>query len=179
MEGYFMAQVMWFGGTFAPAYWFDCNGSSLQIADYTALYSLIGTTYGGDGLNTFNVPDFRGRIPVGAGQGPGLSNVNLGEMGGVENRTLTLANMPAHNHGIQSAQVNASNGAANSTNPTGNVFAAATSEFYHNPTGATGKLKTVTATVNNVGQANPFPTAMPGLGLRVVICAEGIYPARN
>ena len=179
MEGYFMAQVMWFGGTFAPINWFDCNGSSLSIEDYTALYSLIGTTYGGDGQFTFNVPDFRGRIPVGVGQGPGLSPVVLGEMAGSENRTLTVANMPMHNHGIQTAQVNAANGTANSNNPAGNVFAATTTEFYHNPTGATGKLKTVSATVSNAGQGQSFPTTMPSMGLRVVICVFGIYPIRN
>src|SRR5438105_10342167 len=94
----FLGQIMLFGGNFAPRGWAFCNGQIMSIAQNTALFSLLGTTYGGDGITTFALPDLRGRAPVGQGQGPGLSNITLGEASGTESITLTIANMPGHNH---------------------------------------------------------------------------------
>src|SRR5512140_216933 len=94
----FIGEIVMFAGNFAPRSWALCNGQLLPIAQNTALFSILGTTYGGDGRTTFALPDLRGRVPVHPGQGPGLSNYVLGEMAGTENTTLLINNMPAHNH---------------------------------------------------------------------------------
>lgn len=174
-----MAQINWFGGTFAPNNWFDCNGALLSIAQYDALFALIGTTYGGDGLTTFAVPDFRGRIPVGAGTGPGIGTISLGEASGSEYTTLLITNLPVHNHGVISAQVKASSEPATVNTPINNVFATTTSPFYDAAAGATQTLRGVTATSSISGGNQPFATHMPSLGLRCVICVFGIFPSRN
>src|SRR3954468_23228168 len=96
----FLGEIRMFGGNFAPRGWAFCNGQILSIAQNTALFSLLGTTYGGNGQTTFGLPDLRGRVAVSAGQGPGLSNYSLGELAGSESVTLTSANMPAHNHSV-------------------------------------------------------------------------------
>src|SRR5438067_3503009 len=90
-----------FAGNFAPKNWAFCAGQILPIAQNTALFSLIGTTFGGNGQTTFALPDLRGRYPIGAGQGPGLANYDLGQVGGTENITLTIGNMPAHSHTVK------------------------------------------------------------------------------
>lgn len=179
MEGYFMAQINWFGGTFAPYNWLDCNGSLLPIAEYDALFALIGTTYGGDGQDTFAIPDFRGRMPVGAGTGPGQNTVVLGEMGGSESTTLLSTNLPAHNHAVITAQVKASSEAATVNTPINNVFASTPSPFYDGVAGATQTLRGVSASSGISGGNQPFATHMPSLGLRCVICVFGIFPSRN
>lgn len=179
MEGFFMAQMMWFGGTFAPLNWIDCSGSLLQINDYSALYALIGTTYGGDGQFTFGLPDMRGRIPVGAGQGPGLPNVVLAEMSGSENKTLLIQNLPSHTHTVTNAQIKASSNSPTVNSPIGNVFAATSSPFYDGATGATPGLRGVTGSTGITGGNIPINVHMPGLGLRCLICVEGIFPSRS
>jgi microcystin-dependent protein len=98
MDGSFLGEVKLFAGNFAPRSWMLCNGAMLSIAQNTALFSLLGTTYGGDGVTTFSLPDFRGRMPVGFGSGPGLTPRNYGDMSGVENVTLVSTNMPMHTH---------------------------------------------------------------------------------
>src|SRR5690242_20983611 len=97
MEGT-IAEIRMFAGNFAPRNWAFCASQILSIAQNTALFSLLGTTYGGNGQTTFALPDFRGRTPVGWGQGPGLSNYDLGQVGGTETSTLTVQTMPAHTH---------------------------------------------------------------------------------
>src|SRR5208283_2769592 len=94
----FLGSLLLVPYNFAPQGWAFCNGQLLSIAQNAALFSLIGTTYGGDGISTFALPDLRGRVPNSAGQGPGLANYNLGDTGGAENTTLQVSNMPAHNH---------------------------------------------------------------------------------
>jgi microcystin-dependent protein len=98
MSNPFLGQVIIFAGNFAPKGWAFCNGQLLAISQYTALFSLLGTTYGGDGRTTFGLPDLRGRVAVSAGQGPGLSNYTLGEQTGTETVTLSTQQMPQHNH---------------------------------------------------------------------------------
>ena len=98
MASPFIGQITLFAGNFAPRGWAFCNGQLLSIAQNTALFSILGTTYGGNGQTTFALPDLRGRVPVHAGQGPGLSNYDLGQQGGAESVTLTTAQMPAHTH---------------------------------------------------------------------------------
>ncbi len=111
----FIGEIRMFGGTFAPSGWAECNGQLLPIASYTALFSIIGTTYGGDGQTTFALPDLRGRVPLGEGQGPGLTNRPLGQSLGSETNLLAIANLPAHSH-----DVNALSADGTSNNPNGN-----------------------------------------------------------
>src|ERR1700710_1746158 len=96
----FLATILLFAGNFAPSGWAFCNGQLLAIAQNQALFSLLGTTYGGNGIQTFGLPDLRGRVPIHFGQGPGLSSYSIGQSGGTENTTLLLNNLPQHNHAL-------------------------------------------------------------------------------
>src|ERR1700730_2079400 len=98
MSSPFIGQIMIFGGQFAPAGWALCAGQMLSVAEDNQLFQLIGTTYGGDGVNTFALPDLRGCVPLGQGQGPGLSSYRVGQTVGVESVTLTTSQMPPHGH---------------------------------------------------------------------------------
>src|SRR5687767_4324920 len=99
----FIGIVKIFAGNFAPRGWMFCQGQLLSIAQNTALFSILGTTYGGNGQTTFALPDLRGRVPVGVGQGPGLPSMSLGEMSGATSATMTIQNMPAHTHALYCA----------------------------------------------------------------------------
>src|SRR3954468_6215940 len=113
----FLAEIVMFAGNFAPRGWAFCNGQILSIAQNTALFSLLGTTYGGNGQTTFALPDFRGRAPIHWGQGTGLTAVNIGEVAGSNSASLTIQNMPAHNHPVA-----ASDAAGTVATPTGNFL---------------------------------------------------------
>jgi microcystin-dependent protein len=177
MEGY-IAQIIMFAGTFAPNGWAFCAGQLLAIAQNTALFSLIGTTYGGNGQTTFGLPDFRGRVPVGTGQGPGLANVILGEMAGTQNTTLLSANLPAHNHpATTSVAVSSAN--TTSEEAAGNILANQAQNFYAPAASANGSLGGVSTTVGISGSNQPFNNMQPYIGMNFVICLEGIYPSRN
>src|SRR6185295_12464655 len=112
----FIGMIVMFAGNFAPRNWAFCNGQLLSIAQNTALFSILGTTYGGDGRTTFALPDLRGRVPIHPGQGPGTSNYSLGQQGGVENVTVTQNQLPAHSHGV-----NAVAQGGNQASPVGNL----------------------------------------------------------
>src|SRR5262245_54899621 len=114
----FLGSLLLVPFAFAPAGWALCNGQLLSIAQNQALFSLIGATYGGDGVTTFGLPDLRGRVPIGFGQGPGLQNYALGQSGGVESTTLGVNQLPSHNHVI-----NVVSSAATSSNPTNEYLA--------------------------------------------------------
>src|SRR5271170_2037339 len=107
----FIGEIRYVGFNFAPPGWALCEGQTLSIAQNTALFSLLGTTFGGNGQTTFNLPDMRGRVPVGMGNGVGLTPRNLGETGGVEAVTLTTAQMPRHRHGLRAASSSADSSA--------------------------------------------------------------------
>ncbi|MFN0212884.1 MAG: phage tail protein, partial [Saprospiraceae bacterium] len=177
-EGFFMAQITLFAGTFAPLNWAFCHGQLLSIDDNTALFALIGTIYGGDGITTFGLPDFRGRIPIGEGQGPGLPDYGLGEASGAESVTITTNTMASHTH-TAAPTVPASTANASSNNPNGNVPAATSTNFYAPLASANSALGGVSATVQNAGGATPVSLGMPALGLNFVIALEGIFPSRN
>lgn len=178
MEGFFMAQVCMMGCNFAPVNWAFCHGQLLAIAEYDALFALIGTTYGGDGQTTFGLPDFRGRIPVGAGQGSGLSNIQLGQVGGANGITLTTNSLPAHTH-TATATVGTNSGSGNSNNPAAKVVTAAPGNLYAASAAANGKFGGVSATLSATGGSQPFDHNMPYLGINILICVEGIFPSRN
>lgn len=173
MEGY-IAQIIMFGGNFDPANWAFCQGQLLSIADNTALFSLLGTTYGGNGQTTFALPDFRGRVPVGTG-----GSISLGEMGGSSSLTLTTNNLPAHSHQISSIALKSSTANASLTSPVNNVFANTGSSNYAPVAAATGTLGGVTGTTGPSGSNLPFNIQMPYTGLNFIICLFGIYPSRN
>lgn len=178
MDGY-IAQIVLFAGNFAPRYWAFCNGQILAITQYTALFSLLGTTYGGNGQTTFALPDLRGRVPVGPGQGPGLSIISLGEVGGTELTTLTVNNMPAHNHTV-TVTPRAVSEAGDTSNPAGAYLAnsgALDREFK-----ASGTFVNMGAAAVNSGIAGgsqPFSIRNPYLGMNYIICLTGIFPSRN
>ncbi len=158
-----------FGGNFAPAGWALCEGQLLPIAGNDALFNLIGTTYGGDGQQTFALPDLRGRVPVHMGQGAGLSNYVIGQSGGTETVTLTTNQIPAHNHTPQ-----ADSGTGSQTSPSGNVWANTTNLPYsiRSPTTAMSPHA-----IQNDGGNQPHDNMIPYLVINFIISLFGVYPS--
>ena len=168
----FTGEIKLFAGNFAPRGWAMCQGQLLSIAQYTTLYSLIGTTYGGDGANTFALPDFRGRAPVHQGQGSGLSAYVIGERIGSESVTLIASQYPAHSH-----PVSASTAAATQASPGGNLpGAGATMAIYSS---SAPNVMFNAAAVSASGGSQPHSNLQPFLCLSFVIALEGIYPSQN
>jgi microcystin-dependent protein len=170
-----------FGGTFAPVGWLFCDGSLVSVAQYEVLFSVIGTTYGGDGINNFALPDLRGRVAIHEGQGGGLSNYEVGQIGGAESTTLTIDQMPSHSHNFISmtGAPGASSVAGDLPDPYNNVAALITNINCYNTAG-TGKLAPTVANTQtaNSGGGTPLATVSPYLAMNYVICTEGIYPSR-
>lgn len=192
MSDPFIGEIRMVGFSFAPRGWAFCAGQLMPISQNTALFSLLGTTYGGDGVTTFGLPDLRGRSPVGMGNGPGLSGIIQGEKSGVESTTLTQLQMPIHNHaatgaGSFSAGATPSNqtlvpSATNSVlggSVAGSAQAAAIwSDQVIDPIPLTNP-QTVTVTVGNSGGSQPVSLRNPYLGTNFIIATEGIFPSRN
>ena len=181
MEEY-LAIIKMFAGNFAPRGYMFCHGQILSIASNTALFSLIGTTYGGNGTTTFALPDLQGRVPVGAGQAPGLEPIQLGQMGGSENVTILTTQMPAHNHTAQvtvAPPVNTDG--ANSDSPEGCYLAPSGSQIYNSAAspGAFAGSFQAQASIGVTGGSQPLPIRNPYLGMNYVICVEGLFPPRN
>ncbi|MFN0201235.1 MAG: phage tail protein [Bacteroidia bacterium] len=177
-----IGEVKLFAGNFAPMEFMLCNGAVLPINQYTALYSLLGTTYGGDGMNTFALPNLQGRVPVGAGQGPGLANRVLGQTWGTENITLTTLTMPSHSHTSQAVNVVVNSSAGGSNSPAGAYWGNASSNAYNASTdGSSLAADAMNATVicNATGSGAAFSNLQPYLAMYYIIAVEGIYPSRN
>ncbi len=167
----YVGEIRMFGGNFPPVGWAFCDGQSLPISENEVLFQLIGTTYGGDGQETFNVPDLRGRVPIHMGTGAGLSTYQIGEAAGVEAVTLTTNQVPSHAH----AWV-ASDGAATSGSPAGNVLAegqARTFAAYSTP--ATLHANTVAP----AGGSQPHDNLQPYLCISFIISLFGIFPTQT
>jgi microcystin-dependent protein len=180
MEGV-MAVVTCFAADFAPKNWAFCNGQLLPIAQNQALFSLLGTTYGGNGVNTFGLPDLRGRRPVSQGQGPGLSMYTLGEVTGTETTTLTINNIPPHLHnGTIALQLDADS-SDGGVGRAINTYPAGLANSYAAPTAVTGQMATpgYNVTIGAAGGNQPFPVLMPYLVVNYIICMYGIFPSRN
>lgn len=179
----FIAEIMIFAGNFAPKGWATCDGQILSIAQNTALFSLLGTTYGGDGRVTFGLPDLRGRVPMHAGNGPGLTPRTLGEKSGSETITLLTQNLPPHQHTIAATgSMPCHSGAGSSDNPVGAVPAgSATDENYALPAAANGVMAPVSFAGNSglTGSGVPVPLLQPYLVLNFCIALQGIFPSRN
>src|SRR2546423_11874963 len=152
----FLAEIIMFGGNFAPRGWALCNGQILSIAQNTALFSLLGTTYGGNGQTTFALPDMRSRVPIHPGQGPGLSNYSLGQAGGAESTTLIAGNLPPHAH-----TVNAS-GDPTSSKP-GNKFPASSSQGNSFADTSDGTTENPNVITGPTGGPQPFGIIQPYL----------------
>ena len=176
----FIGEIIMFCGNFAPQGWAICNGQLLPISQNQALFSILGTNFGGDGITNFALPDLRGRVPVGQGQGPSLSNYTLGEKTGVENVTLLPGQMPQHNH-----MVGVSNQAGSSTDPTNHLPAQintgtgrspATTAMGYAPTPQTGTL--APAAISMSGGNQGHPNIQPVLCVNFIIALTGIYPSR-
>jgi microcystin-dependent protein len=166
----FLGEIKLLPYTFAPKGWAFCNGQILPINQNTALFSLLGTNYGGNGVSTFALPDLRGRVPIHFGQGPGLSSYVLGQVGGPETVTLTSNQIPAHSHTVQ-AGTNAT-----TKNPTNSYpgFTGGGSSYTDTPTGTMNP-----AMVNPNSGGQPFSIVQPYLVLTWCIALEGIFPSRN
>lgn len=177
MEPY-LGMIAIFGFNFAPVGWAICAGQLMPISQYSALFSLLGTYYGGDGINNFALPDLRGRIPLGMGQGLGLANYVIGEVSGTENTTLTINNMPMHSHPIT---INASADQGDTSAPA-NAFPANTgvldAEYKSSLTnGVTMNPGMATAGIS--GGSQPFSIMQPFLVINYCIALEGVYPSRS
>lgn len=172
----FIGEVIMFAGNFAPRGWAFCAGQLLSIAQNTALFSILGTTYGGNGQTTFALPDLRGRVPVGTGQGPGLTSITLGEMSGTETVTLLTTQMPAHTH-TATGSIKASTAAANDTLPTGNY--PSDGGAYQSASDTNMNASGLNITVGISGNSQPVPIRNPYLGMNYIIAIEGIFPSRN
>jgi microcystin-dependent protein len=195
----FIGEIRWVGFNFAPRGWASCNGQILSIAQNTALFSLLGTTYGGNGQTTFALPDMRGRVPLHFGQGPGLSNRDLGEVAGTETVTLILNEIPSHAHNLSShshtipslpVEIRASNFAATKTSPAGSVLATPSTNIYSSGlAGATlaagsaltlpGATDSATGMTTAAGGGQPHLNMPPFLAIHCIIALEGIFPSRN
>jgi microcystin-dependent protein len=175
----FIGEVIMFAGNFAPRGWAFCAGQILSIAQNTALFSILGTTYGGNGQTTFALPDLRGRVPVGVGQGPGLPAVSLGEVSGSPTQTLLITQLPAHGHILRA---NANN--ANDSLPANAYPAAAVIPTDGNKSVSAYNSATDGTTMNPnaiapTGGNQPFSLMQPYLGMNYIIALEGIFPSRN
>lgn len=170
----FVAEIRLFPFNFAPRGWAWCDGQLLPISQNTALFSLLGTTYGGNGTSTFALPDLRGRVPVNPGQGPGLSLRDLGEQGGSSTVTLLPSEMPAHTHPLT-----ASAAAAYARSPSGEVFANQSGgvNSYASLDGAPPALL-ASAVTAPVGGGQPHNNMAPYLTVYFCIALQGIYPPR-
>lgn len=169
----FVGQIQIFGFNFAPQGWAFCNGDLMSIASNTALFSLLGITYGGNGQTTFALPDLRGRMPIHPGQGPGLSPITQGEVSGTETRTLLTTNLPAHAHSMQ-----ATNSDANSDEPSNGARLGVSNSNIYASTGISNVVlasDTTTLTGSNI----PFNIRNPYLGVYYSIALFGIFPSRN
>ncbi len=177
----FIGEVVMFGGNFAPRSWAFCNGQLLAISSNTALFSILGTTYGGDGRTTFALPDLRGRTPIHPGHGPGLSTYRLGERGGVEDHTLTVAQMPTHNHFAASDTTGNVGDNNNEDEPDGNFLG--NGQIYSAAAAAgsllNGGAVTTASTMSNTGSGQSFDTMKPFGTANYIIALFGVYPSRN
>lgn len=178
MEGT-IGEIRMFAASFAPKSWNYCDGSLINIRSNTALYSILGSTYGGDGVNTFALPDLRARTAVGVGQGPGLTGYTLGQKSGAPTISLSEANLPPHTH-LANTQIliPASSEGGSVTNPAGSILAAKAKQ-YSNEADVTLKAFTAPVTMSPAGGNTPIPLSQPALGMNYVICMFGVFPSRN
>ncbi len=177
MSDNFIGEIRMFGGNYAPMDWAFCNGQSMDINQNDVLYSLIGTTYGGDGQVKFNLPDLQGRLPLHMGSGPGLTPRVIGEKGGVEIVAVTEGTMPQHSHPFY-ASTNAGNtNVPANTKVLGQITGANTPGLYSATTTSNVTMNAQSVTSTNPG-GMPHDNLMPALCISFIIALSGIYPTR-
>lgn len=169
----FLAEVRIVGFNFAPRGWAFCDGQILPINQNQSLYSLLGTTYGGDGRTSFGLPDLRGRVPIHTGRSDGGSQQVLGQKGGEETHTLSVAEMPAHDHKAQASSQN-----ADQNNPQNTVLGQALNLYIPASSGPTPQ-SLLPATVANAGGSQAHNNMQPTLVLNFCIALRGLFPSRN
>lgn len=181
----FLGQIVMFGGNFAPRGWALCEGQLLAISQNTALFSILGTTYGGDGRTTFALPDLRGRSPISAGRGPGLNDIRLGERGGAEMKTLNVTELPNHTH-TNSLKVSSANASQSDPTPGSSIAkpGATKGRTFEATDGFNAATPDVTlngnsVTTGNTGGNQPFNIRNPYLGVNYIIALQGVFPSRN
>jgi microcystin-dependent protein len=178
MAEQYLGEIRTFAFNFAPSGWAQCNGQTLAIQSNTALFSLLGTTYGGNGTTNFQLPNLQSRIGIHQGQGAGLSPYQIGETGGLENVTLLTTNLPAHNHSI-----NISSTGANVTDPSGALLAETNNgnprSSYPTYTSGSATGTMASGAVATVGGSQPHNNLQPFLCLNFCIALQGIFPSRN
>lgn len=198
MDTPFIASIVPWAPDFAPRGWAYCRGQLLAISQYQSVFALIGTTYGGNGTTTFALPDLRSRTPVGAGQGPGLPTVSLGEAAGTETSTMTTAHMPAHIHSMfpqMTATIGLSSAPATASDPVGKTLATASVRIGSGPgaqtfpvlnyataaTPDTALTTTVEGTLGlaNTGGSQPFSIMQPYQALHFIFALTGIFPPHS
>ncbi|MDH5822687.1 tail fiber protein [Luteimonas sp. RD2P54] len=169
----FVGEIRMFGFGRTPLGWQACDGSLLPISEYEMLFMLVGTTYGGDGQNTFGVPDLRGRLPVSQGQGPGLGNYTLGQTGGAETVTLTQTQLPAHSHPLQ-----ATTATATAVTPGPGLLPGAVGgdTFYVSTTAGNTAAAMSSQMLRPMGGSQPHENCMPTLTVQYCIATEGVFP---
>ena len=192
MEGT-IANITNFAGNFAPRNWSFCQGQLLAISQYDALFSLLGTSYGGDGRTSFALPNLAGRTSMGTGHGPGLKDRRIGAQTGSETVSLTLAHMPSHNHPVRvdhaghiEVPVNTATGSADEANPGSGVLANSGGDVYASSaslnavySGSPLAVNGFEAVATNTGEGKEFNNMQPSLALPAIICMFGIYPSRS
>ncbi len=169
----FVGEIRMFAGNFAPRGWAFCDGQLLAVSQNDALFSLLGTIYGGDGRTTFGLPDVRGRIPIHAGSGPGLSPRRLGAKAGEENVTLTVNQLPSHTH-----QLKATNDVANEIGPSSTRVTGQTGTFDLYQSAAPAAAMS-TASITSIGGSRSHTNLQPFLCIHFIIALFGIYPSRQ
>jgi len=176
MDAY-VGEIKMFGGNYAPVGWLLCHGQIMSVTTYSQLFSLLGTAYGGDGVNTFGIPDMRGRVPVHYGTGPGLRGRSMGQSYGSEYVTLAIYQIPEHSHPMI-----ASRATACSNLPEGGVLAAGESgiiELYAATTDASKVVLMNEIAVSTTGLGAPHINVMPSLAISFIIATTGTYPSRS
>ncbi|WP_127124596.1 phage tail protein [Pseudoflavitalea rhizosphaerae] len=177
-----LAVVTMFASNFAPKNWAFCNGQILAISTNQALFSLLGTTYGGNGVTTFALPNLQGRAPVGTGNAPGMLNYILGQAAGSATTTLTLNNLPSHEHGVGTVPVgiDCDSNAASEQFPDGFYIAGLSNSYNSSPTdGVSMQAPVYTALIGPSGNNQPIPLMPPYLVVNFIICLAGQFPSRN
>ena len=167
----FVAEVRIFPFNFAPKGWAFCNGQILPLSQNTALFSLLGTTYGGNGKSNFALPNLQGSIPIHPGQGPGLSSYALGDTGGSETVTLLISEIPVHDHAVQVSQIS-----GNSPDPLNHMLADANAYV---PASASPMTQLSTEAVASSGGDQPHNNLMPYLTMSYCIALQGVFPPRS
>lgn len=172
MSSPYVGEIRMFGGNFAPVGWMFCSGQTLPISENEVLFNLIGTTYGGDGQETFNLPDLQSRVPRHMGTGPGLSTCTIGEASGVESVTLSVQQIPVHNHPLLG-----SSGGATTQDPQDQVLANSAPTIYFNLPDNPAPLKP--AAVSPTGGSQPHENVQPYLTINYIISLFGVFPSQG